>query len=203
MTEKERLQSISGHGLYAGPCPPECNQGRNREISRSGSDRHRLVRRHPRRDAVALRAVRQAAHLRDQAGPAGRSEGADQASDRDARLPGHRQERQHHGRLYLDDAGIEPLPDRARLPQGRQERAAGEADLTRTVGGRRADRAGEPKRPEVHHRLFAALQHQDRVRQEKDRRRHARQSGVRAGEPQHHPHARHQDRQARSAVARW
>ena len=36
---------------------------------------------------------------------------------------------------------------------------------------------------EIHHRLFAALQHQDRLRQEEDHRRHARQRGVRAGQP--------------------
>ena len=48
----------------------------------------------------------------------------------------------------------------------------------RAVGGRRADHAGQARRPQVHHRLFAALQHQVRLRQEEDHRRHARQGGV-------------------------
>ena len=82
-------------------CGPQALKGKARETSRSRSDRHRLVRRHPRGDAVALRAGGQAAHLRNPPGPAGRGQGAHQAGDRDARLPGHHQEREHLGGLHL------------------------------------------------------------------------------------------------------
>ena len=97
---------------------------------------------------------------------------------------------------------IEPLPDRARLPARRQERDAGEADRAGAVGSRRADHARQAQQPEIHHRLFAALQPEDRLRQEEDRRRHARQSRVGAGEPASVAGARQEDREPRAAFAR-
>ena len=154
-----------------------------REAGGSGGNRRRMGRRHARGDAGAHGAGRQAAPLRHPPRPACRGEGALQAGDRDARLPGHHQQRQHLGRLHLDHAGIQPLSDLPRLPAQRQERDAGKADRAGTVGGRRADHARQAQQPEIHHRLFAALQHQDRLRQEEDRRWHARQGRLRAGQP--------------------
>ena len=43
------------------------------------------------------------------------------------------------GRLHLHHAGAHALSDRARLPEGRQARAAGKADRDGAVRGRRAD----------------------------------------------------------------
>ena len=173
------------------------------EAGRGGVYRRRLDRRLARRNAVAHRAGRQAAPLRHPAGPARRGEGAVQARDHDARLQRHHQQPEHLGGLRLDHAGGQPLPDRARLPEGRQERDAGEADRARTVGGRRADHARQAQQPEIHHRLFAALQHQDRLRQEEDHRRHARQGRLGAGEPAPVARARQEDRQAACGSRRW
>ena len=124
-----------------------------------------------------------------------------QARDRDARLPGHHQQPQHLGRLHLDHAGSEPLPDRARLPESRQARDAGKADRAGAVGGGRADPAFQAQQPEVHDRLFAALQHQNRLRQEEDRRRHAGQGRLGAGEPPSFARARQEDCQPGAALA--
>ena len=120
---------------------------------------------------------------------------------RDARLPGHRQEPEHFGGLCLHHAGAEPLPDHARLPQSRQARAVGKADRHGAVGGGRADHARQARPAQIHHRLFAAVQSQIRLRQEEDHRRHAGQGGLGDGEPPFEPRAGHQDRQAGEAVA--
>src|SRR5499433_2295293 len=177
------------------------NQGTSSEPGRSRSNRHRLVRRHPRGDALALRAGGQAAHLRNPPGSLGRGQGADLARERDARLPGHRQEREHFGGLCLHHAGAEPLPDHARLPQSRQARAVGKADRHGAVGGGRADHARQARPAQIHHRLFAAVQSQVRPRQKEDHRRHARQGGLGDGEPAFEPRAGHQDRKTGEAVA--
>ena len=50
------------------------------------------------------------------------------------------------------------LPDRPRLPAGGQARLARKADRAGTVGSGRTDRAGPARQPQIHHRLFAALQ---------------------------------------------
>src|SRR5262245_8053921 len=181
--------------------PNVCNKGEWSAASRSRSDRHRLVRGHPRGDALALRAGGQAAYLRDPPGPPGRGEGVDQAGVGDARLPGHRRQPEHLGRLCLHHAGAEPLPDHARLPESRQARAPGEADRHGAVGGGRVDHARAARPAQVHHRLLAALQSEVRLRQEEDHRRHARQGGLGDGEPALEPRARHQDRQAGEALA--
>ena len=191
---------LRGHDSVLADMAPT-TKGNARETSRSGGDRRRLGRRHARRNAVAHRAGRQAPPLRHQARPARRGEGALPARHRDARLPGHHQERQHLGRVHLDHARVQPLSDRARLPARRQARDAGEADRAGTVGGRRADHARQAQQPEIHHRLFAALQHQDRLRQEEDHRRHARQGGLRAGQPASLAQPRQEDRKPRAALA--
>ena len=206
MTPDWRGMGYGSQGLArrcpAGELTPQTKQEtRHGEAGRGRVHRCRLDRRPARRDAVAHRAGRQAAPLRHPAGSARRGEGALQARDRDARLQRHHQQSEHLGRVHLDDAGGEPLSDRARLPQGRQERAAGKADRAGAVGGRRADHARQAQQSEIHHRLFAALQHQDRLRQEEDHRRHARQGRVRAGEPAPVARARQEDRQARAALA--
>ena len=85
--------------------------------------------------------------------------------------------------LHVDHAGSQPLSDCARLPERRQERDAGKADRARIVGSRRADPARQAQQSEIHHRLFAALQSQNRLRQEEDHRRHARQCRLGAGQP--------------------
>ena len=164
---------------------PPRDERNPRERTRSRSDRHRLVRRHPRRDAVAHRAGEEAAHLRNPARPAGGSQGADQAAT--ATLDYQDIVRNDDIKVVYISTTPEAnaFSDRARLPEGRQARAAGKADRARAVGGRRADRAREARQPQIHHRLFAALQHQDRLRQEEDHRRHARQAGLGDGEPAH------------------
>src|SRR5437016_6047765 len=168
---------------------------------RSRSDRHRLVRRHSRRDAFALGASRQTAHLRNPPRPSGRGQGADQAGDGHARLPQRREQPRYLRGLYLHHAGAEPLPDHARLPQSRQARAAGEADRDRAVGGGRADHARQARPAQIHHRLLAALQPEVRLRQEDNHRRHIGQGGVGDGEPAFEPRPRHEDRQAGEAIA--
>ena len=172
-------------------------------MKNSGSrrDRCRLDRRLARRHAVAHGPGRQIAPVRHQAGPARRGEKALQAGDRHARLSRHHQERRHPCRLCLDHAGSQPLSDCARLPEGRQERHAGKADRAGIVGGRRADPVGQAQQSEIHHRLFAALQSEDRLRQEEDHRRHARQRRLRAGQPPSVARARQEDREPRAAVA--
>ena len=97
---------------------------------------------------------------------------------------------------------IEPLSDLPRLPEIRQERDAGKADRAGIVGGRRADPARQAQRSQIHHRLFAALQPEDRLRQEEDRRRHARQRRVGAGQPAPVAQPGQEDRQPRAALAR-
>ena len=54
---------------------------------------------------------------------------------------------------------------------------------------------------QVHHRLLAALQHQGRLRQEEDHRRHARQAGERHGQPASLAQPGQEDRLARATVA--
>ena len=93
------------------------------------------------------------------------------------------------------------FPDRARLPESRQARAPGKTDRHGTVGGRRADRARQARKSEIHHRLFATLQHQDRLCEEKNHRRHAGQARLRHGEPASEPHPRQKNRKPRAAVA--
>ena len=158
-------------------------KGKARATSRSRSDRHRLVRGHPRGDAVALRAGGQAAHLRNPPGSPRRGQGAHPARDRDARLPRHHQEPEHFRGLYQHHAGAEPLPDycRDRLKAGKHvllEKPIAmelwEADELITLARR--------GRLKFDHRLFAAVQHQVRLCQE-DHRRHARQGGLGDGEP--------------------
>ena len=105
------------------------------------------------------------------------------------------------GGLHLHHAGAHAFSHRPRLPAGRQARAAGEADRAGAVGGRHADHARQAQQPQIHHRLFAALQHQDRLRQEEDHRRHARQAGERDGEPASVAQPGQEDRLAREAVA--
>ncbi len=185
------------HGCYA----PATKRKILSEDSGSGRHRRRVDRRLAGGDAVAHGAGRQIAPLRHQAGPARRGEGALQAGERDARLSGPHQERQYPRRLCLDHARGEPLSDRARLSARRQERDAGKADRARIVGGRRADPIVEPQQSEIHHRLFAALQSEDRLRQEEDHRRHARQCRFGAGQPASVARTRQEDRKPGAAVA--
>ena len=103
--------------------------------------------------------VRQAAHLRNPPGPAGRGEGAHQARDRDARLSGHHQERRtSRWSTSRTTPETNHYPIARDCLQRRQARAAGKADRAGAVGGRRADHARQAQQPEIHHRLFAALQ---------------------------------------------
>ena len=164
-------------------CGRETARMEHGDAGGGSGNRHGLVRGHSRRDAVAHGAGEQAAHLRNPPRPAGRGEGAHQRRHRHARLPGHHQQPAHLRGLHLHHARAHAFPDRARLPASRQARAAGEADRAGAVGGRHADHAGQARQPQVHHRLLAALQHQARLRQEEDHRRHAGQAGERDGEP--------------------
>ncbi len=176
-------------------------RGRKREDSGSRGNRRGLGRRDAGGNAVAHGAGGQAPHLRHQAGPAGRTEGA---------LPPATATLDYQDIIKNDNISvvyISTTPESNHYPiardclQGRQARDAGEADRAGAVGGRRADHARQAQQPEIHHRLFAALQHQDRLRQEEDRRRHARQGGVGAGEPASVAGARQEDREPRAAVA--
>src|SRR5262245_28836816 len=143
----------------------------------------------------------QVAPVRHQAGSVDRGQSTLQAGERDARLQGHHQQSEHLGRLYFHDSGIQSLSDLPRLPESRQERDAGEADRTGVVGSRRADPAGEAQPSEIHYRLLAALQPENRLRKEEDRRRHARQGRVSAREPASLAQPRQEDRQSRSTLA--
>ena len=51
----------------------------------------------------------------------------------------------------------------ARLPENRQERDAGKSIRARTVGADELDPTRQAQQSEIHHRLFAAFQHQDRL----------------------------------------
>ncbi len=108
----------------------------------------------------------------------------------------------HRGGVRVRHAGDHALPDDARRPAGRQARVPREADRARAHRGRRAHRARRRTRPEVHHRLLAALQPQVRLREEVDPRRHHRAAGERAGEPPHHAQPRQEDQRAHQALAR-
>src|SRR5205807_8474444 len=57
------------------------------------------------------------------------------------------------------------------------------------------------QKPEVHDRLFAALQPEIRLREEDDPRRHDRQAGERARQPAHHARPGHQDQRPHQALA--
>ena len=174
-----------------------------REASRSGGDRHRLVRRHPRRDAVALALVDKL-HICE-IRPERLAEV--KALTKPATATLDYQDIIKNDNISVVYISTTPetnhYPDRARLPEGRQERAAGEADRARAVGGRRADHARQAQQPEVHHRLFAALQPKIAYAKKKIDDGTLGKVVSRAGEPPHHAHARQEDRQAACGSRRW
>ncbi len=167
---------------------------------RSRRHRHRLVRRHPRRDPRPPPVLQGAARGREPPRAAGRDQGAGEPEDGHRRLARPRQQCRHPRGLHLGDARDHALPDGQGLPARRQARVPGKADRDDAGRGRRTDRAGARPQAQVHHRLLAALQHQVRLCAQGDPRRLDRQAGERARVAPHQPRPGQQDHRPHQAV---